>query len=309
MRIPKKFGERTEPERTIARKYYLVYEGTQTEVQYFNGILNNKEKLNINLLLEIIPILRSYNEEQWSNPKKILDCIIGYIESIGTKDYTVDSFSDKVIDWLVEERYITEKTVYNKETIKPKLVALLGLDKEIEDLSEATTKVANFLTSELDIKNAVDEIEKYIKCQNITYDPEYDKLCLITDRDKQSFKEDQYDYVLETCKQKGYCFYVTNPCFEFWILLHYNEVFNYNRNDLLENKKESVKAKKRFIEKQLSILMGGYNKDKLNFEKLVGKVDTAITNEKQFCEDSVGLKTNLGSNVGLLLSEMMESSP
>ena len=114
---------------------------------------------------------------------------------------------------------------------------------------------------------------------------------------------------METCNQKGYCFYVTNPCFEFWILLHYNEVFNYNRNDLLENKKESVKAKKRFIEKQLSILMGGYNKDKLNFEKLVGKVDTAITNEKQFCEDSVGLKTNLGSNVGLLLSEMMESSP
>lgn len=307
MRIPKNFGERTEPERTIARKYYLVYEGTQTEVQYFNGILNNKEKLNINLLLEIIPILRSYNEEQWSNPKKILDCIIGYIETTGTKDYTVDSFSDKVIDWLVEERYITEKTVYNKETIKPKLVALLGSDKKIEDLSEATTKVANFLTSELDIKNAVDEIEKYIKCQNITYDPEYDKLCLITDRDKQSFKEDQYDYVLETCKQKGYCFYVTNPCFEFWILLHYNEVFNYNRNDLLENKKENVKAKKRFIEKQLSILMSGYNKDKLNFEKLVDKVGKAINNEKQFCEDSVELKTNLGSNVGLLLSEIMNS--
>ena len=66
MRIPKNFGERTEPERTIARKYYLVYEGTQTEVQYFNGILNNKEKLNINLLLEIIPILRSYNEDKLS---------------------------------------------------------------------------------------------------------------------------------------------------------------------------------------------------------------------------------------------------
>ena len=55
--------------------------------------------------------------------------------------------------------------------------------------------------------------------------------------------------------------------------------------------------------------MGGYNKDKLSFEKLVDKVSTAITNEKQFCEDSVGLKTNLGSSVGLLLSEMIESSP
>ena len=84
-------------------------------------------------------------------------------------------------------------------------------------------------------------------------------------------------------------------------------MFNYNREDLLENKKESVKAKKRFIEKQLSILMSGYNKDKLNFEKLVDKVGKAINNEKQFCEDSVELKTNLGSNVGLLLSEIMNS--
>jgi hypothetical protein len=206
MRIPKKFGERTEVEREIAKKYYLVYEGTQTEVQYFNGIIDNKERLKINLLLEIIPILRSYNEEQWSNPKKILDCLIDYLEGDDTTDYTVDSFSNKVIDWLVEERYITEKTVYNKETIKPKLIALLGADEAIADLSEATAQVADFLTSELDIKSALDEIEKYINCQKITYDPDYDKLCLITDRDKQSFKEDQYDYVLETCKQKGYCF-------------------------------------------------------------------------------------------------------
>ena len=44
MRIPKKFGERTEVEREIAKKYYLVYEGTQTEVQYFNGIIDNKER-------------------------------------------------------------------------------------------------------------------------------------------------------------------------------------------------------------------------------------------------------------------------
>ena len=307
MRIPKKFGERTEVEREIAKKYYLVYEGTQTEVQYFNGIIDNKERLKINLLLEIIPILRSYNEEQWSNPKKILDCLIDYLEGDDTTDYTVDSFSNKVIDWLVEERYITEKTVYNKETIKPKLIALLGADEAIADLSEATAQVADFLTSELDIKSALDEIEKYINCQKITYDPDYDKLCLITDRDKQSFKEDQYDYVLETCKQKGYCFYVTNPCFELWILLHYNEVFNYNRDDLLENKKERVKAKKRFIEKQLSILMSGYNKDNLDFEKLIDKVGTAINNEKHFCEDSVELKNSLGSNVGLLLSEMMNS--
>lgn len=306
MRIPKVFGERLEPERVIAKKYYLVYEGSKTEVQYFKGIIDNKEKLNINSLVEIIPILRSYNEEQWSNPQKILDCLIQYIESDISTEFTADSYSNKIIDWLIEEKYITEKTVYNKGNLKPKLIALVDSSGFIQNITETTKKVAEFLASDLGIKNAVEEIDKYIECQKITYDSDYDKLCLITDRDKQSFKENQYDYVLATCEQKGYCFYVTNPCFEFWILLHYNEIFSFDRKDLLENKKETVKAKKRYLEKVLSSLMNGYNKDDLNFGKLVDKVHTAINNEKQFCEDLVGLKSLLGSNVGVLLSEMMQ---
>lgn len=38
MRIPKTFGERTESERKVLKKYYLIYEGFKTEVQYFAGI-------------------------------------------------------------------------------------------------------------------------------------------------------------------------------------------------------------------------------------------------------------------------------
>ena len=73
MRIPKTFGERTEEKRKANKKYYLIFEGAKTESQYFNGIASNKEFLNISSLIEIIPVLRSYNEEDWSNPKKILD--------------------------------------------------------------------------------------------------------------------------------------------------------------------------------------------------------------------------------------------
>lgn len=59
MRIPKIFGERTEKGREAIKKYYLIYEGSQTEAQYFAGIDQNKEFLNINSLIEIVPILRS----------------------------------------------------------------------------------------------------------------------------------------------------------------------------------------------------------------------------------------------------------
>ena len=100
MRIPKAFGERTESERKAAKKYYLIYEGSKTEAQYFSGIDENKELLNINSLIEIVPILRSYNEEDWSNPKKILDKLIEYVSAKEGESLTVGTFLDKMIDIL-----------------------------------------------------------------------------------------------------------------------------------------------------------------------------------------------------------------
>ena len=33
-------------------------------------------------------------------------------------------------------------------------------------------------------------------------------------------------------------------------------------------------------------------------------INTAITNEEYFCEEIIGLKTNVGSNIGILIKEM-----
>ncbi len=35
---------------------------------------------------------------------------------------------------------------------------------------------------------------------------------------------EQYDYVLEQCNIRKYGFYITNPCFEFWLLMHFDDV-------------------------------------------------------------------------------------
>lgn len=304
LRIPKTFGERTEKERKATRKYYLIYEGTKTEVQYFSGIEKNKELLSINSLIEIVPILRSYNEKEWSNPKKILDKLIEYVSSNDEESLTVGRFIDKVIDWLLEEQVIGDKAIYNNQNLKDECIKLFKSENEIVELTNASKIVSSFLTEKLHISNSVQQIEDYIKRQFVTYEEGYDKICLIADRDKQSFKEDQYDYVVQTCSEKGYYFYVSNPCFEFWLLLHYNQVLDMDREKLLLNPKESPKAKKRFLEKQLSLFMKGYNKNNLQFSKIVDKISTAIENEKQFCENTDELKTELGCNIGLLIKEM-----
>ena len=307
MRIQKTFGERSGKERIAARKFYLVYEGANTEAKYFEGIEQNKSALNIDSLIEIVPILRSYNEQDWSNPKKILDKLIEYICEKDCDKMSKSSFIDKVIDWLLEEQIIGDKGVYTKDNLKPIILNLLQSEPDLLDLKEATQITSNFLVKELNISASIIQIEDYIKRQFVTYEEGHDKICLIADRDKQSFKEDQYDYVVKTCNEKGYEFYISNPCFELWLLMHYDEILTIDKEKLLTNPKETPRAKKRFLEKQLSILMDGYNKNNLKFEKLIPLIEHAIKNEKNFCENIENLKTDLGCNIGLLIEKMQRS--
>lgn len=75
MREKRRFVERIRifKEDRIIKKYFLVFEGNRIEGIYFNVINELKDKIGINLLIEIILIERIYIEEGWSNFKKILE--------------------------------------------------------------------------------------------------------------------------------------------------------------------------------------------------------------------------------------------
>lgn len=136
-----------------------------------------------------------------------------------------------------------------------------------------------------------------------TYDENIDKVCFIVDRDPKNFKEDQYNRFLEMCEQYNYFAYVSNPTFEFFLLLHSDTVFKINKKDMFENRK--ITGKKRFLEVEVSKIFG-CNKSNIKFEKFKDSVKIAIQNEKEFEEDIYLLKDRLGSNVGKLLKELMD---
>ena len=68
MRIASKL-ERTSLGLEPKSKYYIVPEGEKTEIQYFCGIRDNAQELNIKPLIEIIPIENDYDEKGQSHPK------------------------------------------------------------------------------------------------------------------------------------------------------------------------------------------------------------------------------------------------
>ena len=313
MREKRNFAERTKisKEDRTRKKYFLVFEGSRTEEIYFDTINELKGKIGINPLIEIISIERTYSEYGWSNPKKILEQLLKDLEEIEDGKLSYKTLVDKIMEIIVEDKNfslkISKKSNLKEviEDIENEIESLENTVKNIEEdcitlLSIITKKV--FLVKE-EIANILEKVLENIGNQQITYSEDIDKMCLIVDRDKKSFKEEQYNYVKEECKRKNFKFYVTNPCFEFWLLLHFDEVHSINREKLLENKRASSKV--RYVESELKKYFP-YNKNKYNAELLIEKIDLAIENEKRFCEDIERLKKELGSNIGLLIKELKE---
>ena len=311
MRERKNFAERTRisKEDRTRKKYFLVCEGNRTEEIYFNAINELKDKIGINPLIEIISIERTYTEEGWSNPKKILEQLLKDLEEIENGKISYKTLVDKIIEIIMEDEKISSKIL--KEISSEKMIENIkndieSLDNIVENVEEDCEFLLNMIIKKLfltieEIPNILEIVLKNIENKQITYSEDIDKMCLIVDRDKKSFKEEQYNYVKEECKKKNFKLYVTNPCFEFWLLLHFDEVHLINKEELLENKRASSKV--RFVESELKKYFP-YNKNKYNAELLIEKIDLAIENEKRFCEDIEGLKNELGSNVGLLIQEL-----
>ena len=104
MRISRKFGERTshfDAVQNEKRKYILVYEGQATEVQYFQGVIDNRSIIGIDPIINLLPVLRSIQQESHSHPYRILSLIEEHIN-----DYdSVKVLIDKIIDYCWEKYF------------------------------------------------------------------------------------------------------------------------------------------------------------------------------------------------------------
>lgn len=315
MRESRTFAERTKFLKSdeALKKYFLVYEGSDTELIYFDAVNSMRENIGINPLIELIPIIRSYSEEGWSNPKKILDRIIENLEESKAERISYETLLNRMMDYFYETKVITTSKVLAKNMWKTMVHVCAeklqkSLQTEVEDIETDCNAILELLKQEYDVTHVVSDISDIIKDGGLTYAEGFDQICLIIDRDKESFlatpENNQYGYVVEKCKEKGFQLCITNPCFEFWLLLHFDEVFELDTEKLLENPK--VTSKRRYAEQKLRIIYPKYKKSSYQAEELVGDIDKAIQNEKEFCEDVVGLENSVGSNIGRLIEKMWE---
>lgn len=313
MRESRTFAERTKvfsSDNTL-RKYFLVYEGADTEALYFDAVNAMRENIGINPLIELVPIIRSYSEEGWSNPKKILDRIIKNLEESRANSISYETLLNRIMDYFYDSKIITASKIQARSIWKTMCKICdedlhSTFDAKVEDIEVACNMILEKLRKEYEVVHVVSDISNIIKEGGLTYAEGFDKICLIVDRDRDSFvaapENNQYDYVVHKCEERKFGLYITNPCFEFWLLLHFDEVFELDQDKLLENPK--VTAKRRYAEQELRRIWPEYRKSSYKAVELVKHIDKAIENEKAFCEDVTMLKKKIGSNLGSLIEEM-----
>lgn len=315
MRESRTFAQRTRILKSdeALKKYFLVYEGSDTERIYFDAVNSMRETIGINPLIELVPIVRSYSERGWSNPKKILDRVLDNLEESQADRISHETLLNRIMDCFYDAKIITTSKVLAKNIWKTMVDVCTenlkkSLQDEVVDIEAACNMILEFLEREFDVTRVVSDISDMIKDGGLTYEEGFDQICLVVDRDKESFlaapENNQYKYVVETCQEKGIWLCITNPCFEFWLLLHFDEVFELDTDKLLENPK--VTARRRYAEQELRRIYPGYKKSSYPAEELIKDIDRAIQNEKKFCEDIGGLENSVGSNIGKLIMNMRE---
>jgi hypothetical protein len=100
---------------------------------------------------------------------------------------------------------------------------------------------------------------------------------MVIDRDKQSWKIPEIDDVAQQCMQARFGFAMSNPAFEFWLLLHISDLTGYTaatRQEFLDNHKTGNRTR---VEAELLALLGTYNKSNINVDHFLPNLQQAIS--------------------------------
>ena len=212
-------------------------------------------------------------------------------------------------------------TYYKEQEIEPKklfIISCEGSNTEPEYFEALKNKLASkihFLieieivpkmSEAADPQSVVDNLETFL-ASKYDFNENSDECWVVWDREKDEGRKKNILKIMPLCKKKNYQIAMTNPSFEFWLLLHITDIKKFDKTHLFEN--NWVNTKRRFLEKKLSVLLpGGFNKKRGKFNKRIvseENVKFALSQEKLFERELPKIINNLGSNIGDLVSKIL----
>ena len=147
------------------------------------------------------------------------------------------------------------------------------------------------------------QISEFTKQYNIEDD---DELWLVIDRDR--WHEKMLSQVAQLCSQNRHLhFCMSNPCFELWLLLHLEDIRNYDEStsqELALNKKN--RAGVTWLKKRMKDLLGSYSESSYDAVRLLPHVSNAMSRAKALdINQADRWPQNVGTRVYLLMDSIM----
>lgn len=307
------FGTRKTGIRERCKKYFLAFEGSVTEQKYFEQLLRHLQRsARTPILFEVIFTARVKKHVGHSNPTQVLSLVQGLVSEEVIPHKT--TYRD-----LLESFYIVQDPHLMRGKLKSAIhqraqqeLSRMHVDvNDIIDLEVALQllkAIDSFMEEHLSIVNDPSFIKDLMYAYqeyDEKFDPKIDEVCLIVDWDINSFTVAQYDAVLYNCRINSYKLYVTNPCFEFFLILHKTDAKEYAEECFLtQNNTSNVE----FMEKVLQKYVSGYKKERFDLDSFIMDISHAIQNAEKYENDIELLKHSLGTNVHLLIAEWQKLS-
>ena len=275
----KSYDRETPNEQITPRKiYFISVEGVATEVEYLQGLSDYRTELSINALVNI-EVLRRKTKDGYSAPEQVIELLEEYLSLREAGNNIFSDIPDEI-----------------KNNFSPDFIQLY-----IETPESISPKERNRF--ELALRKAGYDLayRKYLS----KYTSNFDEFCILIDRDAGSHSSEDMNFILQYCKEKKYRCFITNPCFEFWLLLHFSDVYEEysDQLDLIrENKK--VSNAHTFVSNELSVKAHHGKKGIAFKEKYLPHIEEAIIRASKFASDNEALITDIGCNIWILIKEM-----
>ena len=181
----------------------------------------------------------------------------------------------------------------------------LGINSQIELVILHKEGDISSFSHPIKLLELIEEKKKSLKTDG-KFDKAIDRFVIVFDRDSYENLEDYVEFIEKASADN--ILTVTSPCFELWLILHYeNAVEKYvatNKDRLFDN--EKVSRAHSFASNLFSEISGTNPKSGSFFNKLKGGIDLAIEQEKALEQDILRMATEIGSNVGFLIERMRE---
>lgn len=271
---------------------FLSVEGNQTEQDYFEWVEKHREQLGIKARVHVHSLRRS-KQDNSSAPEHVLELLTEYIEiresdtlPARMRDSIPEVYTDNFIKQYIETPELVDVSMKNNFEL---ILQQLGIDLEYD----------HFLRE---------------------YSGESDIFGVVIDRDYATHSVAQMNHIKNTCTEKGYRFFVTTPCFEFWLLMHLVDIRSVYKDELQKfrnNEKESNKHTFTSLEVSKHAHHSKRIKEATFMEYYFSKIDFAIYQAKEHFSTNIdrligtndsndAKKGDLGSNLPDLFDLLRE---